>query len=385
MASHQNSSVTFSRELKLLLHCLSNKAIDPSDISGIDEEKLIDLIQTHRIISQVRTPLAEITSSSLREKLDGIYIANKFVQLNFSAELIKIQKAFSEKNIAHIALKGPALSQEIYGDPSERTSRDLDILIQLDQLDASLETLKELGYELLTKFSTSKQRRAIIQHYHHMELYHTDKNVMLEIHWKLTSPKHGPFSTEMIWSNSTQLPFSGSELRILSRETLIPYLCLHGTLHCFFRLQWLTDLYHLFKQMSLDEIELLHRQIENSSTRISMNVSLALLSEFFGFEIPEKIKIGMNRHSKKMVQISLNEIAENTSLDRKKSRWRTTLLNHKIQYYTSGTRGLINSLFSRNVRPKNWQVFAFPDSVFFLNHVFSRLIWLLGKLKRKSP
>ena len=354
-------------------------------ITTSSETKLIELIQTHRIISQVRGPLSTFSEGGLQEKLNGIYSANKFTQLKFAAELIKINKAFSSQNIDHLALKGPVLSQEIYNDPSERTSRDLDIFIRVDQLDPSLAILKELGYELLTKFSTPKQKQAIVKHYHHMELYHSDENVLLELHWKLSSSKGNSISAEELWSKSTVIPFAGGAIRTLSKEHQLQYLCMHGALHSFFRLQWLTDLHRLFGQISLDEIDALYAATEISEARVCLNASLLLLSELYGFDVPEKITKDADRFSKRIVQISLREIAANTSMDRKKSRWRTTLYNHKVHYSISGIRGLIGSIFSRNVRPKNWQIFAFPDSLFFLNHVFSRFIWLFGKLKRKAP
>ena len=117
----------------------------------------------------------------MRDQLEGMYKANKIEQLKLSAELVRIHKIFSSKQIDLISFKGPILSARIYKDPSERTSRDLDFLIHEDQLDDALLTLQNIGYELQTLYSSPKQKEAIVRYYHHMELYHPDQGVHCRI------------------------------------------------------------------------------------------------------------------------------------------------------------------------------------------------------------
>lgn len=271
---------------------------------------------------------------------------------------------------------------KIYNDPSERSSRDLDFLIKEDQLDASIQNLESLGYELLTNFSTPKQKEAILRYYHHMELYNSKEDTLVELHWKLTSLKNFSFNLNEVWSEKYSISISNFDVRVLSDNQLITYLSLHGTLHCFFRLQWLTDLFHLFSRIPADEINRFYIQQKKIHADQFIAITLTLLNELFGLHVPQKIISDLNKRSKKIVEISQKRIIENTALTRKVSRPKTTWRNHQIQYLSGGIKGLKMSIFSRNVRPKNWQIFSFPDSVFFLNHLFSRVIWFISKLKR---
>lgn len=55
--------------------------------------------------------------------------------LYLSAEMERINKLCNENEIRMIFLKGPVLSQDLYGDISLRTSCDLDVLIPMQNLE----------------------------------------------------------------------------------------------------------------------------------------------------------------------------------------------------------------------------------------------------------
>ena len=55
--------------------------------------------------------------------------------LKLSGEMENISELFMENNIRSLFLKGPVIALDLYGDVSLRTSKDLDILLSINDLD----------------------------------------------------------------------------------------------------------------------------------------------------------------------------------------------------------------------------------------------------------
>jgi hypothetical protein len=81
-----------------------------------------------------------------RDQLRHVYLSNSFRNEKLLAEQQRILNAFSKKSLAAWSLKGPQLSQQLYGDPAVRQVTDLDLLIRPEDLAACDELLHSLGY-----------------------------------------------------------------------------------------------------------------------------------------------------------------------------------------------------------------------------------------------
>ena len=66
--------------------------------------------------------------------------------LHLTREMEIICKKLNKNQIRSIALKGPVLAADLYGDLSLRTSSDLDILIPITELDKGNKLLIGLGF-----------------------------------------------------------------------------------------------------------------------------------------------------------------------------------------------------------------------------------------------
>ena len=73
---------------------------------------------------------------------------NKYSMESFQRlrALTQVNAALAEAGIRMISMKGPLLAMEAYGDPSLRTSRDLDVMVPEADLRRAGELLVELGY-----------------------------------------------------------------------------------------------------------------------------------------------------------------------------------------------------------------------------------------------
>ncbi len=81
-----------------------------------------------------------------RDQLRHVYLSNSFRNEKLLAEQQRILDAFSKKSLAAWPLKGPHLSQTLYGDPAVRQVADLDLLIRPEDLAACDELLHSFGY-----------------------------------------------------------------------------------------------------------------------------------------------------------------------------------------------------------------------------------------------
>jgi hypothetical protein len=64
--------------------------------------------------------------------------SNRLLALRVASGLGKLGAAFDAAGLEWLALRGPALSQQIYGDPGLRTFRDLDLLVRGDRLEEAV-------------------------------------------------------------------------------------------------------------------------------------------------------------------------------------------------------------------------------------------------------
>jgi hypothetical protein len=125
-------------------------------------------------------------------------------------------------------LKGISIAEECYSEPHLRLMRDLDFLVQKESLPSVKATLKQIGYRQRCDNST----RMYETHHHAAPFFHEEKNVWVEVHHSLLSPKREAsrdriFQPETILCQSRPSQFQGREVRRLSFELQLVYLATH--------------------------------------------------------------------------------------------------------------------------------------------------------------
>jgi hypothetical protein len=119
-----------------------------------DDAHWEDLIS--QAIQQGVAPLMAVRSRSLalpvaiRERLESFYRANAMRNLRLAAEESRLSAALSGARIPHWTLKGPGLSERLYGDIGVRQISDLDMLIAPASLARTDALLAEIGFRRQT-------------------------------------------------------------------------------------------------------------------------------------------------------------------------------------------------------------------------------------------
>jgi hypothetical protein len=244
----------FPKELTFLLSIMkteNGESILPDNensLGDIDWSKFLLLVMHHRVHPFIYSKLKKMDGipSHVVQTLYQEYQKNTFQMLRLSGEMEQICKLFIEKNIRPLLLKGPVLAIDLYGDVSLRASRDLDILIPIDDLDKVEEVLLKQGYEK-DGFTPTILNEWRWRQYH-LTYFHPQKRLTLEIHWRLS---HGPGkepSFNELWERKRISPLTRYPVYYLGREDLFLYLVSHGARHGWFRLRWLADIDQLVRQ-----------------------------------------------------------------------------------------------------------------------------------------
>jgi len=240
-------STILSKELKLLIDLLSSKGANDSEgiylFKDIDWSTFLDLVYHHRchpiIYLKLKDMPEKIVPLEVIQTLYQEYKKNTFKMLQLSGEMEQISELFTKNQIKSLFLKGPVVAYDLYGDISLRTSKDLDILIPEKDLDKVETLLLNSGYvkdEVPTILNERKWRK------HHIEYFHPQKRIQIEIHWRLHNRPMKEPSFNELWQRKRLTPLTNYPVYFLGEEDLFLHLVVHGARHGWFRLRWLIDI-----------------------------------------------------------------------------------------------------------------------------------------------
>ncbi|MGE7683278.1 nucleotidyltransferase domain-containing protein [Peribacillus simplex] len=236
-----------SKELRLLLDILKTKEDSKLEkkselFLNIDWELFLLLARHHRVYPLIYSKLKgideKLVPQHVVEALYQEYKKNTFQMLHLCGEIEKIGKKFTENNIPLLFLKGPVVAHYLYGDISLRTSRDLDILIPITNLEKAEKLLLSFGYERMDPEVLNKWNWRD----HHITYFNPKIRTLIEIHWRLhPRPSKEPSFNEL-WERKRKSMLTSYPVYFLGEEDLFFFLSVHGSRHGWFRLRWLTDI-----------------------------------------------------------------------------------------------------------------------------------------------
>ncbi|WP_226001625.1 nucleotidyltransferase family protein [Paenibacillus sp. BJ-4] len=255
------------QELTLLLSLLQKDAAPwqqtfiAAHIYELDWARLLRLADHHRVVPLIYLELKKLNHpvipSQLLGSLQAQYHRNTLRMLHLQAEAVRLTKLLMAHGIRVLILKGPALAQQLYGDVSLRTSKDVDLLIAPNDMDEAEHWIREAGYE--SKSGEARVLGSWKWKDHHTSFLHLQKRVEVELHWRLHPDASGEPSFDELWNRRQFSEPAGASRRVQSTsadnmtamatstytlgcEDQFMYLSAHGARHGWFRLRWLIDI-----------------------------------------------------------------------------------------------------------------------------------------------
>ena len=238
-------------ELRLALDIALRRG--PEIPAGLDWGYFDEAVRQHRIQPLLIRGLRTMDRQVLEQypALDRYRAQqNKYTveSLNRLKALAELSGAFADAGIRMISMKGPMLAIELYGDPSLRTSRDLDVMVAECDLERSGAVLRQLGYRLeggpFRQTPLRKKYLKLIELEKH-EIYQKGE-ICVELHWKSNFQTERSFA--QLWEEREEQLLMGRPIAVMGQEERYSALIIHAAEHGFLRLRWLLDLYELQKK-----------------------------------------------------------------------------------------------------------------------------------------
>ena len=150
--------------------------------------------------------------------------------MSLTAELINLLKLLKQQNIIALPYKGPVLANLVYKNVALRRFGDLDIIVQQKDIFAVRELLIAQGYQPTKKMTDAELVKYLNSKTEHTyDFLHEDKNVFLEIHWRIAPKYITPITAKDLWEDLEPFSLAGTTINNLPLEDWLPILCLHGS------------------------------------------------------------------------------------------------------------------------------------------------------------
>ncbi|MCK4881111.1 MAG: nucleotidyltransferase family protein, partial [Bacteroidales bacterium] len=296
-----------TKEQQLLFKLL--KGAPPTSLEGIDTAKLFDLFRRHRLFP-LAPELLPLLEEGERERWKKAIYTRTIRSMHHIAVLSQLTKALEKAGIEAIPIKGPVLSQHLYGNIGARHFSDLDVLVRGVESQQVIKIVEKLGFSL--KFPrpgiSARQWKYYTRHKKHFGLYNGEQGVMLELHTSIENHVVlKPDDVSLFLKETEMVEVGGTSFRCMNKAYTFLYLTLHGGVHQYRRLFWLRDVAEALEQWEID-----HRNVLAISQKMRiehiLGVSLLLSKAFFNTEIPPAYSDYLERNRKLLQKLTHSSV-----------------------------------------------------------------------------
>lgn len=263
-------------------------------LDSAKQERIASLL--YRVFSQSQKTISLVPKSFFKH-IENVYLwAKRDNMLSFKM-MKEIISAFKQNNIEVIVFKGPILAELIYNDLGLRPMRDWDILIKPEDF-TKADRLLENKFGYLKRFRLDPPGSIKTSPYRNSILYNNPSSYPKHVHlyWHLINllPYNNgimtKFKMERLWHNSAIVNLGNLEVRTLSIEDHLIYLCLHALNHGYRPLLLHCDINEVIIKNDIDWGNLVEEAFEFGLSK-QVYYGLYLASEILKTDIPSKVLI----------------------------------------------------------------------------------------------
>jgi hypothetical protein len=266
---------------------------------------------------------------------------------------------------------------DLYGDPTLRQLRDLDLMVKPQDLDRADEIMLEEKYKrTIPDFDLSeRQKKAFLSAGHHYEYIHPERSGRVELHWRIDL--WTPEQIGELWKHTLPMEWRGVSFRRLTEEMSLLLLCDHGSFHQWSRIKWLSDLAAIFSACSrmnwaytIEAAERLdlQRSLATAALLVSWLYRLPLEAPLAGLIEREKKAAALAHESLRVMAMSEKEINEPSFYNQ---------LKHEAYIFRMRARLPCRRLLERKIDDTEaWKLVPIPDRMFRLYYLLRLPLWL---------
>jgi hypothetical protein len=292
MASLETSAC--AKEWELLLACASPES-NPQKLKELlpraDFSALLTFADEHGVTGLLAARLRDLgpedipaeAQQQLREKRR----TQMLVSLGMTAELLALLEKFKNAGIELLAIKGPTLSVQAYGDAGMRQFGDLDLLVRDRDIYLASEIMIAAGYAEDVSLAAIKAGKIPGEY-----VFHRRQNRMLvELHTEHTL-RYFPRTVDIegLFRRQIRVLIDAHEVPALSLEDELVMICVHGAKDLWERLLWIADVAgFIARQTKLSWTSALALTQELGATRILIS-GVGLASDLLQVSLPPEIE-----------------------------------------------------------------------------------------------
>ena len=389
-----------SKEFQLLCACARSQ-LDEDQSRKIRElaekdinwEELVNISAFHKTLPLLYKSLKEACLTEVPEpilqKLRAVFFQNSVRCLQMIGELLKVIDIFNKEGIPVVPIKGPLLTETLFGDLSLRSYCDLDLFIPTAKLPSAISILASHGYSPDITLDDD-QFISLSRAGNHAALVKAETNLTIELHWELTGRffrQHVEF--EDLEPRLRKALLSGRTANNLGAEDLLVFLCVHGTKHYWSQLDLVCCVAELIcTETGLDWMLVLELA-EQLGARKMLFTGLLLARELLDVKLPAQLTVMLDRQekTKAFTEGIINRLALSGPATTCDSSYRQFLLFHLLSMDRLSDfirYAILKPVFSTT--HSDWQQIRLPVNLAFLHYLIRpfRLMWKYFRPKGKG-
>lgn len=337
MLTHFEFLSTDLRPEAQLLLCCARTQIDPADTEriitllqeNIDWSYLLQMAFRHNLVpllyrsleAVAPTTIPETVQAELKEQIQVDIQGNLFL----TKELLHLLALFKRHCLLALPYKGPVLAASIYHELALRPFNDLDILVHEQDILLAVDLLISCGYEIIRPPSVAQTRKSFQSLWvnqlvekslwaYQLVLWHPDRQVVVELHWRITPKYVFPNNPEQLWQDLKPVTLGGVTVLSFAPENLLWFLCVHGAKHQWRRLNWLCDIAELIRVYPNLNWEQIVAQAAKLGIERRLYLGLFLVKYLLQTPLPKVIetKIHTTPHVKVLAQQVMERVFDGT-------------------------------------------------------------------------
>jgi hypothetical protein len=261
---------------------------------GVDWTLVIAQGHRHDILPllywSLKTHCPDKVPDPIRKELGEFFQANARKNLFTISELLRIVDGLKAEGIKAIPFKGPVLTSILYGNPALRCYGDLDILINPRDFHLATQILEYLDYGPVTPIRSPFQETILLKSACEYSFYSRTRKMQIDLHWGIYLDWiYDPRRADQWWQR-TEETFLGNESVItLSPEDLLLLLAIHGSLHGWSSIKWISDLAKLLETRKMDWSYVFRKAAQNRCRRMTFT-SILLANKLLLAPVPDQIR-----------------------------------------------------------------------------------------------
>lgn len=351
----------------------------------LDWDLFLGWVRRHRVTSLVARNLLRaadgVAPASVLDRLAEEAHRTALRTLSQATETIRIARLLNDAGIRVLMLKGPALSVRAFRDIALRDMWDIDLLVDREQLWTADKLLTDTGHSRTDpRVALTRRQRLASERWIYHFVYRSTSGCRVELHWNLRDTSLFQLEPAALWHRTGVVRIAGQAIATLPDDTLLPYLCLHGASHRWFRLKWLADIRALLHGATSAEIEAHAAAARRFGVERLFHEALMLAHRLLGAPVPTALldRAERDRDARRLAMTACRALAQYEATP----ALETWIRFHKFRL-GSGPAHWWRELRHVMVQPKDWDALHLPDGLFFLYTPLRPVLWAGRKLRHR--